>query len=166
MKKTIKLVLFLGVVAAVSGLCISFVNGITSPIIEANSISSEKTNLELMFPGGTFTAVEYTGDDENVLGIYEVSDTGYVIKVQGYGYSSTPIVALIGMDYDAAIIDVVVLSNQETNGFGSRCFESDFIQEAYVGKTADQEVGMISGATKTSTAMKNMIDSARNALNK
>ena len=164
MKKTITLVLFLGIVAAISGLCISLVNDITSPLITENEIASEKTNLELMFPGATFETIDYTGDDESILGIYEVVDTGYVVKVEGYGYSSTPIVALIGFDYDITVLDVIILSNQETNGYGSRCFEDSFIDTAYVGKAIDEEVDMLSSATLTSTAMKNMIDSARTAL--
>ena len=117
-----------------------------------------------MFPGATFEPIDYTGDDESILGLYEVVDTGYVVKVEGYGYSTTPIVALIGFDHDITVLDVIILSNQETNGYGSRCFEDSFIDTAYVGKTVDEEVDMLSGATLTSTAMKNMIDSARAAL--
>lgn len=164
MKKTITLVLFLGIVAAVSGLCISLVNDVTSPIIAENDIASEKANLELMFPNAEFTVIDYSGDDDAVLGIYEVKDIGYVVKVEGYGYSSTPIVALIGMDKDLTVLDVIILSNQETNGFGSRCFERDFVEKGYIGKKKDEEVDMLSGATLTSTAMKKMINSARMAL--
>lgn len=166
MNKTIKLVCFLAIVAAISGLCISLVNDVTEPIIQENAIASEKANLEIMFPNGEFTIIEYQGDDKNVLGMYEVSNTGYVVKVQGYGYSSTPIVALIGFDYDYTIIDLVVLSEQETNGYGKRCFEKDFIQNAYVGNKNGEQVDLLSGATLTSNAMQSMINSARSALEK
>ncbi len=131
MKKTITLVLFLGIVAAISGLCISLVNDITSPLITENEIASEKTNLELMFPGATFEPIDYTGDDESILGLYEVVDTGYVVKVEGYGYSTTPIVALIGFDHDITVLDVIILSNQETNGYVIRCYFNFNCYEKY-----------------------------------
>ena len=127
MKKTLSLVLFLGIISALSGLCIGYVNGITEPLIAANELASEKQNLELM-------------------------------------YSSTPIVALIGFDTEGTISNLIILSNQETNGYGSRCFEEEFINTAYIGKAMDEDVDMVSGATLTSTAMQNMIAAARNAV--
>ena len=164
MKKTLSLVLFLGIIAALSGLCIGYVNGITEPLIVANELASEKQNLELMYPGKEFITIDYAGDDENILGIYEVSGEAYIVKVQGYGYSSTPIVALIGFDTEGTISNLIILSNQETNGYGSRCFEEEFINTAYIGKAMDEDVDMVSGATLTSTAMQNMIAAARNAV--
>ena len=164
MKKTLTLVLFLGIVSALSGLCIGFVNGITAPIIEANMLKAEQENLELMYPAKTFNKIEYQGDDKNILGIYEVENEAYIVKAQGFGYSSTPIVALVGFDLEGKTTGVVILSNQETNGFGSRCFEEDFILNAYVGKGLNDDIDMISGATFTSEAMKNIIAISRNAI--
>ena len=41
MNKIIKLVVFLGVVSAISGLLLGFVNDITAPIIEKNANAAE-----------------------------------------------------------------------------------------------------------------------------
>ena len=50
--KTVKITLFLAIVACLSGLSIGLVNSFTSPIIEQNAIAAEKQNLELIFPNG------------------------------------------------------------------------------------------------------------------
>ena len=52
MKKTIKLVLFLAIVSAISGLSIGYVNSFTEPVIKENAIAAEMKNLEVIFPGG------------------------------------------------------------------------------------------------------------------
>ena len=41
MNKIVKLVLFLGIVSAVSGLLLGFVNDLTAPIIEKNANAAE-----------------------------------------------------------------------------------------------------------------------------
>ena len=51
MKKALLLVLFLGVVSAISGLCVGYVNSITEPIIAEKLIAAEKENLEKMIAG-------------------------------------------------------------------------------------------------------------------
>ena len=161
--KTFKITLFLAIVACLSGLSIGFVNSFTSPIIEQNAIKAEKVNLELIFPGGDFASIEYKEDDA-ILGVYEVKDQGYVFKATAKGYnSSTPIVALVGMDTNGTIVNVVALEEQETSGVGSKCFEEANIQKLYIGKTIDQEVDGITGATFTSDAMKTIIHKAQKA---
>ena len=49
MKKALLLVLFLGVVSAISGLCVGYVNSITEPIIAEKLIAAEKENLEKIY---------------------------------------------------------------------------------------------------------------------
>lgn len=162
MKKIIKLVVFLGIVSAVSGLLLGFVNSITDPIIQEAAVKAEKANLELMYPGSEFTK---TGDNlvdgTTILGIYEAKDHGYVFKLWGKGYSSSGITILAGFDYNGTIEQVIALEQQETSGFGSRVFDS--LDALYKGKTIDQEVDMLSGATVTSNAMKGMLNAAKAA---
>ena len=63
MNKTIKLAVFLGIVAAISGLLLGFVNSITEPIIEAKALEAEKANLEIMYPNGEFDVANYKDED-------------------------------------------------------------------------------------------------------
>ena len=165
MNKTIKLAVFLGVVAAISGLLLGFVNSITEPIIEAKALEEEKANLELMYPNGEFEVVNYSDDDDVIISVYKANGTDYVFKATAIGYnSSTPIIALVGVDSKGAITNVVTLQQQETNGIGSKVFESENINNLYVGKDNINDIDMLSGATFTSTAMKTIMTNVFEAL--
>lgn len=158
MKKTLKLALFLGVVAAISGLLLGLVNDITAPVIAENALKAEKANLEIMYPGSEFEPIDYVDNDGVVSGIYSVDGKNYIFKASATGYnSSTPIIVLVGLNKDGKIDKVVALQQQETNGFGSRCFETENIKSLYIGKTNANEVDMLAGATFTSTAMKTIM---------
>lgn len=157
----IKFSLFLAVVCGAAGLLLSTVHDFTKPIIAAQSITAEKVNLEKLFPNGQFSAVNYTGNNENVLAIYCVKDKGTVIKINGVGYnSSVPISVLVAFNQEGETIGLKVLQQQETNGIGSRCFEKDFIEKAYIHKKDGDRIDALAGATYTSSAMKNMMDTA------
>ena len=165
MKKTIKLAIFLGIVAAISGLLLGFVNSITEPIIEAKALEEEKANLEIMYPKGEFEVVNYTDEDDVILSVYKANGTDYVFKATATGYnSSTPIIVLVGVDENGAIKNVIALQQQETNGIGSKVFDSDNIKNLYVGKDNIDDVDMLSGATFTSSAMKTIMTNVFEAL--
>lgn len=165
MNKTIKLAIFLGVVAAISGLLLGFVNSITEPIIEAKALEEEKANLEIMYPNGEFEVVNYEDKDDVIISVYKANGTDYVFKATATGYnSSTPIIALVGVNSKGAITNVVALEQQETNGIGSKVFDSENINKLYVGKDNIDDVDMLSGATFTSTAMKTIMTNVFEAL--
>ncbi len=163
MKKALTLVLFLGIISAIAGLGVGAVNSITAPLIEERLLAAERENLELMFPGAEFSAIEGVSDEGGyVTGVFEVVNEGYAVKMETTGYSSsTPIILLVGFDNDGVITNVMALQEQETDGFGSKVFEDDNIQSAYVGKGLDDTVDLLSGATVTSTAVQNAITSAQ-----
>ena len=62
MNKIVKLVLFLGIVSAVSGLLLGFVNDLTAPIIEKNANAAEYATLEVMYPGAEYEKLDITND--------------------------------------------------------------------------------------------------------
>lgn len=160
MKKILTLVLFLGIVSAVSGLLLGYVNSITEPIIQEAAVKAEKANLELMYPGAEFKQTgESLVDGTTILGIYEAEGQGYIFKLWGKGYGSNGITILAGFDYEGTLTKVVALEQQETSGFGSKVF--DQLDELYAGNGLNDEVNMLSGATVTSTAMKGMIEAAK-----
>ncbi len=106
---------------------------------------------------------------------------GYVFKVtnsEGYG-GEVPIT--IGITVDGTINAIEVLANQETSGFGSRASEPAFkdqfkgikaeqIEYTKDGKSADNQIDAISGATKTTSAVTKDVNAAlyyvHNVLNK
>ncbi len=162
MKKALQLVLFLGIISLISGVAVGSVNSITEPIIQDNLLASEITNLEAMYPGAEFTALEVTDDSGYIQGAYEVVGQGYVIKVQTTGYNtSTPIIALVGFDSEGTITGLMAIQQQETDGFGTRVFEDEQVQSMYVGKGLSDTVDLLSGATVTSTAVQSAISAAQ-----
>ena len=162
--KNIKLGLFLGIIAALSGLCMSLVNGFTEPVIKENLIKAEKANLELMYPGANFSAVEKFNDETGLIqGVYEVEGKGYVFKLSGFGYSSTEIIFLAGFNSNGEVENILSLQNAETSGIGSKAFEADYI--ATLKKAgADKDFELISGASKTSGAIVRGLNAAREVL--
>lgn len=93
---------------------------------------------------------------------------GYVMSVvskSGYGGDIT---AAVGMTNEGKVCGFKVLSQSETAGFGAKCDEPAE-QEKYVseygavfdGKKTVDEVDMISGATYTSNALKEIFGAAR-----
>lgn len=153
MKKIFSLMLFLGIISAVAGGILSYVNDLTAPIIEEMAIAAEKENLELMFPGAEFKAIEYTDESGLVIGAYEVVGQGYVYKATVNGYnSSTPVIFMIAFDNDGKIVGFKELQQQETNGIGSRVFTDEF-KNTVIGKSSADPVATLSGATVTSSAV-------------
>ena len=162
MKKALQLVLFLGVICMISGLAVGYVNGITEPIIQESLLASEIENLEAMYPGSEFTALDVDDDTGIVTGAYEVVGEGYVTKVEVTGYNtSTPIIALIGFDSEGTITGLMVIQQQETSGFGSLVFEDDNVESLFVGKTLSETSDLLSGATVTSKAMQDAVTAAQ-----
>ena len=53
-----------------------------------------------------------------------------------------------------------VIDQQETNGFGSKIVEQPFIDNV-MSTSSDQEIDLITGATFSSTAVRNGIDAAK-----
>lgn len=165
MNKTIKLAVFLGVVAAISGLLLGFVNSITEPIIEEKALEAEKANLEIMYPNGKFEVANYVDEDGVIISVYRANGTDYIFKATAVGYnSSTPIIALVGVDSKGAITNVVPLQQQETNGIGSKVFDEENINKLYVGKDNIDAIDTFSGATFTSSAMKTIMTNVFEAL--
>ena len=165
MLKLLKLVLFLGIVGGLAGFSVGYVNSLTAPIIEENLIKLEEKNLALMFPEGEFTPIDLTDQEGYIEKAYEVKDTGIVVKFKTRGYNgSSPILALVGFNQDGEIIDVLALSQQETDGFGSRVFDPINIDKLYIGKGLDQEVDLLSGATVTSKGMRAALTSIQATL--
>ena len=159
MNKIIKLVVFLGIVSAISGLVLGFVNDITAPIIEKNANAAEYATLKIIYPETEYSKLDISNDV--VLGAYEAKGQGYAFKCAGKGYHELTV--LIGLDYDGTITSVIPLEHQETSGFGAELFKEDAINSLYVGKTLDQEVDSRAGATLTSKAMVTMTNACKDA---
>jgi len=88
---------------------------------------------------------------------YMVLSSPYADDITGYG-GSTPLV--IGIDNDGKIKDIVLLENQETPGFVERVIKEKYLDSwdgVHWNKVSTVKVDAVSGATLTSTAVKNTL---------
>ncbi len=159
-ESTLYKVIVLGGVSAVCGCLLSLVNGVTAPIIKAAAEAKEKANLEMIYPDTEFTAVDEFDDPSGLItGVYVAEGKGMVYKAHVVGYSSNGIDFLVAFNDDGTFGGFQVLSHTETNGFGSRAFEDDFMNQIRALNVGD-EVPLLSGATITSTALRKGITAA------
>lgn len=155
MKKAWKMALFLAVVAAVSGLALSATNSLTAPIINANEVAKDREALEVVFPGAEFEKISsYSDSTGKISAIYKAGDQGYAYKmvVDGFGGKGS-ITFIVGFDQSGTITGYTVVSQGETKGIGSQVAEEAFVNSV-IGKKSGDDVDAISGATISSTAVK------------
>ena len=162
MKKILHLTVFLAVVGALSASLLSFVNDMTAPIIEEQKLAAVKESLEVLYPGASFSELSTDADETGlVTGSYLAEGEGYIYQVQVVGYnSSTPIDFMMSIDLDGTVSGYVVLTQQETNGIGSRVADAEFA-DTVIGTNVNDSISTLSGATVSSTAVVKGINAAK-----
>ena len=158
MKNYIRSIISLTVIFAVVVAALAATNTITAPIIEKNAGAAANEALLVVMPdGGEFTAADLTQYTlpESVLEAFTASNGGAVVKLTATGYGPDMII-MCGVDADGNVTGTVCLSSNETLG----------VEKTYgdtlKGATIDTIDGIatISGATLSSTAVKNGINAA------
>ena len=161
MGKTLKLALFLAIVAGLSGAALSYVNGVTAPIIQEQKVAKDKSGLEAIYAGAEFIPVEDTDTSEypSIQAIYEAKGKGYIYKCSVTGYGG-PVEYLVALDNDGTYKGFVATEySNETKGFGSKIGEDEF-KNGIVGKNIGDSIDTISGATISSSAVVDGIEQA------
>ena len=153
MKKILHLTVFLALISAIAGGALAAVNAVTAPIIEESAIASEKANLELIYPGADFKAVELSGDTGSIIGAYEAAGKGMIYKVSVTGFKDS-LIYLVAIGENGNFDGYKVLQNNDTSGFGRRVSDAEFYDQ-FVGKPIDTKIDTLSGATVSSTATVN-----------
>lgn len=161
MKKVLSLTVFLAIIGGLSAFILSFVNSVTAPIIEEQGLAAEKETLELLYPGGTFSQLEYEDETGLVTGAYLAEGQGYIYKLSVTGYnSSTPIEFMVAFSNESDISGYIVISQQETSGIGTKITEDAFA-DSIVGSSVNDSISTISGATVSSSAVIKGINAAK-----
>ena len=180
MKAILKDALTLLCITLVAGLCLSFVYELTKgPIAEAElqkkyasyqavmenvkfSELSEEQKAELISsdyaPPATVDEVLVAKDGDTL--------AGYVMSLTSKNGYGGEIKVAIGVSADGKVTGFSPLSHGETPGFGAK-MENDDIKALFVGVSSGEEFDGISGATVTTTALREIVDTAvwvRNAL--
>ena len=170
------LALFL--ITLIAGALLGLVNQVTEKPIAASELKAKEEAYRVVFPESeSFTEnaeineklEKATFEGAEITEILEAADSqnnvlGYVLSLkakEGYGGD---ISFTIGVSVDGAMTGLSVLSHSETAGLGANCtteeFQSQFVgvkgpEIAYskTGKSAENEIDALSGATITTKAL-------------
>ncbi|MBQ1505262.1 MAG: FMN-binding protein [Erysipelotrichales bacterium] len=156
MKKILKLALVLGLVAGLAAAGLSLTNSLTAPVINAREVAKDREGLETVMPGAEYSKMEVQGDTEGSIdAIYDCGNGTYVYKMKVNGYGGVgSITFMIALDPEGKVVGYTVTQHGETKGYGSQVAEQKFI-DSVIGLTNPEELDTISGATISSTAVKN-----------
>lgn len=140
-------------------------NSVTRPIIdEATRVAQENARKELLPDADTFTRVE--GIEVNNVDDVYVADNGVgtVITSKAKGYGGD-VVVMTAITPDGTIKQIKVTEQAETKGIGSKVAGDASYWTRYEGVPAEPielgvQVDALSGATISSRALKNAVNSA------
>lgn len=163
-KKNLVPVIVLSVVCIVVAAVLGVINKFTSPIIEEKQRLAIQESLRIVMPTGEFADPEKLADDmpDTVQAIYkEINGKGHVVVLKTRGYASE-ISITVGVDSEGKITKAVVTAEQESHNKPGM----DSYTDAFEGLDEDRvsDVELFSGATVSSTAIKNAVIDALSAL--
>jgi len=160
MKHASYLAAFLAVVACLSALLLTAVNDLTAPIIKQREIAAVAETLKLVFPQATsFDPKDLTADaDKAITGWYYAEGYGDIFEATVDGYGGTgSIVFMVGIDTQGKYTGFTIITNNDSAGFGQRLTKE---YAALVdGVSAGQDPDVLTGATKSSTAVRKGLQS-------
>lgn len=190
MNKIVKNTLILTAITVVSGLLLGVVYGITKePIAEAQENTKQEAYRSVLSDASSFETMEdfdtadaaailqengYTSDEitEVAEGIDDGGETvGYVINVMSHEAYDGDLEVSVGIAADGTVKGIEMLSISETAGLGMNADEAEFKDQfrdknvekfTYTksGESGDDKIDAISGATITTNAVTNAVDSA------
>ena len=149
----------LGLIAAISAGLLGGVNGFTSKVIADNTLKIVNEARKQVLP----TAASFKEDEakeaegiQYIPGFNEAGEVvGYVASVAEPGYGGD-INFVVGIDNDAKITGLNVVTSSETPGLGAKINEKDW-QDHWIGKDATYEfnksVDAFAGATISPSAV-------------
>ncbi len=165
MKKTIYLACFLGILCAIFGGAIAYVNELTAPIIAKQAMAAETAIFNELDPDAVFNELDVSGDSSGFIkkGYFGESSAGkyYIYSVSVVGFNTgASIDFLVGFNQDGEIVLYNVVSQQETEGIGSRVATEEF-SGTIINSGINDSLSTLSGATVSSSAVINGINAAK-----
>ena len=190
MNKIVKNTLILTAITVVSGFLLGVVYGITKePIAEAQENTKQEAYRSVLSDASSFETMEdfdaadaasileengYSSDEitEVAEGIDDSGETvGYVVNVMSHEAYDGDLEVSVGIAADGTVKGMEMLSISETAGLGMKADEAEFKDQfkdknvekfTYTksGESGDDKIDAISGATITTNAVTNAVDSA------
>lgn len=155
------IILFL--ICAVITLSLAFTYDKTYPIIRQGEIDAANLIRSQVLPGGeSFTQITGKTLPEGVLEVYRAdNDSGFVFSAQAKGFSGM-VTFMIGIDKDGGVTGINMFNHNETPGLGTKIAQPDYLHK-YFGQVDVSSVDVITGASRTSNALKNSLEAAKEA---
>jgi Na+-translocating ferredoxin:NAD+ oxidoreductase subunit G len=158
MRDILRLSITLALVGILSASLLTYINGVTAPIIAERQEAEYRQALELFFPDfDSFESEQQNGDYFDL--IYDSSGNliGIMSTIQQQGYDGY-ITYNLAVDGEGVILGLIIISHSETPGIGD-IITTDSFKEQFIGKsyedpiTAGEDVDIVSGATVSTSAM-------------
>ncbi|MDI6601124.1 MAG: RnfABCDGE type electron transport complex subunit G [Thermoanaerobacteraceae bacterium] len=176
--------LILLLIAGVAGVALGYVNAITKgPIAEQNKIAEDQAKMAAFPEAKEFAPMDASeweplleGEEKEIVKTVDMAKDngnvlGFVIKVAPQGYGG-PVETIVGITKDGKLTGINIVNHSETPGLGAKAQDPEW-QGQFKGKTADmelklvkrpvsspEEVEALTGATITSTAVTNGVQTA------
>ena len=160
-QEMIKPLLVLVVICLVVSALLGFTNSVTAPIVEENErIAAEQTRKAVLAGAESFTEIECDAEALGITSAYkEDSGKGYVITAGRKGYGGQ-VVVTVGIDGSGKVVGLSANVSTETSGVGSKAGLPAYTDK-YIGLSGSADgVDTISGATYSSTAVRNGVSAA------
>jgi electron transport complex protein RnfG len=165
----IRLALILFLVTAITAGVLALVNILTKDRIAAQKAEATRVAYAEVLPTtGNYEEVSFDKTEEfkTVNKISKATDgAGYVVELSFSGAQST-VTAAVGIDAAGVVSGVSIISHAETSGLGAKATEAVF-RDQYKGAAEHVAltknggtINAISGATITSTAVTNAVNTA------
>ena len=186
MNKIVKNTLILTAITVVAGLLLGVVYGVTKdPIAKAQEKAKQEAFRSVLSDAETFESdTEFDADAASALlkengytsdDISELAEgkdasgetVGYVVNVTSHEGYGGDIDISVGIREDGTVTGIEMLSISETAGLGMKAKEAEFKDKnvkkftyTKTGESGDDMIDAISGATITTNAVTNAVDSA------
>ena len=189
MNKIVKNTLILTAITVVSGLLLGIVYDVTKePIAQAQENTKQEAYRAVLSDATSFEAVDFDSDSalsllsengytsDEITEVVEGTDDsgeviGYVISVQSSEAYDGTLELSVGIAADGTVKGVEMLDISETAGLGMKADEAEFKDQfkdkkvdkftyTKTGESGDDMIDAISGATITTNAVTNAVDSA------
>jgi electron transport complex protein RnfG len=153
-------IIFITLVVFVSVALVTWADSITKAQIKYQQEQEIQGMLKEMFPDMS----QYTLEDDIYIIYSDGAEVGYAFLAVGKGYGGE-ISILVGLEDEATLKGITVISQSETPGLGSRIAESAFAN-AFAGVSIDdvalrQEGGQIDAITGATISSRAVVDAVR-----
>lgn len=162
------------IICAVATVLLALTNNVTEPMIKKLAVeNAAKTRQLVLTDAASFSeekTVQLDGEEYVYYEGYNASNelVGYILTTQSKGYGGA-VEIMTGITADGKVAGVETLTLNETAGLGMKAKESSF-RDQYKGKQnkinvvksnpGDSDIQALTGATITSTAVTNAVNTA------